>query len=822
MDRRIFIEGSVIGTALTAWPMGRPSVGSTLAPQRTLFTADWKFYKGDAEGAEAGNFNDSDWRSLALPHDWAIEGPFDVKYNARCGGLPFHGTGWYRKTFDVPEAARGSHVYLTFEGAMYNAHVWVNGTLVGHRPFGYIEFQYDIAPYLRFGAENTIAVRLTPEDLSTRWYPGAGIYRDVWLEFRNPVHVKQWGVYVTTPQVSNEAATVAVKTELVGAVRNRPVTIRQQVMDAEGRVVATDSVSAAANQEQMIPLRHPRRWDLDDPYLYTLVTTVLEDDQVVDEVINRFGIRTLTFAKEVFKLNGKAVRIQGVCLHHDNGPLGAVANRRAIERKLEIMKEMGVNSIRTAHNPPSTALLELCDEMGLLVQDEAFDVWNIAKVPNGYNKYFADWSERDLKDMVRRDRNHPSVFMWSIGNEILEQREKEGGPKLARSLHQFVREVDATRPTTCGFNWWPYPYETGMANQVDIPGMNYKPLSYGEPVNEYVGDRPVIGSETSSCTSSRGVYHLPIERYKTHPSKQVSSYDIVGPPWAYPPDVEFSQLEKNPEIYGEYIWTGFDYLGEPTPYGGKDNSTNGYWNEDWPSRSSYFGAVDLCGLPKDRFYLYQSQWTNEPMVHLLPHWNWAGSEHTQIPVFSYTNCEEVELFLNGRSLGRKVKGKDLVTLPVTFLRYEGTTFNSPYRLGWDVEYEAGALKAVGYIGGRAVVEKEIRTAGAPARVRLIPDRSVLKVGAEDLSYVTVRIEDEAGNLCPVADNRVTFSVDGAGSIAAVGNGNAATTDPFHADYRDAFSGMCMLIVRAGNSAGPIAVKAHSVGLSGDEVRLAVK
>jgi len=635
------------------------------------------------------------------------------------------------------------------------------------------------------------------------------------------VHVKQWGVFITMPEVSDDVAVVSVKTGLAGSVKNRRLIIRQQVLDAQNRVVVADEQPAGANIEQLMNVLQPQRWDLDSPYLYTLVTTVLDGEQVLDEVTNRFGIRTLAFTKKAFKLNGKAVRIQGVCLHHDNGPLGAVANRRAIQRKLEIMKQMGVNSIRTAHNPPSTALLELCDEMGLLVQDEAFDVWNIAKVPNGYNKYFANWSERDLKDMVRRDRNHPSVFMWSIGNEILEQREKEGGPALARKLHNFVREVDTTRPTTCGFNWWPFPYETGMASQVDIPGMNYKPLAYGDPVNELIGDRPVIGSETSSCTSSRGVYHLPIERYKTHPSKQVSSYDIVGPPWAYPPDIEFSQLEKNPEVYGEYIWTGFDYLGEPTPYGGKDNSTNGYWNEDWPSRSSYFGAVDLCGLPKDRFYLYQSQWTREPMIHLLPHWNWADSEHTNIPVFSYTNCEEVELFLNGRSLGRKVKGKDLVTLPVTFLRYEGTTFNSPYRLGWNVEYEAGVLRAVGYIGGRAVVNKEIRTAGAPARVRLIPDRSALRAGDEDLSYVTVRIEDEAGNLCPEADNRVSFSVEGAGSIAAVGNGNAATTAPFNATYRDAFSGMCMLIVRAGKSAGPVKVKASSMGLSSAEVKLSV-
>ncbi|TWU60875.1 Evolved beta-galactosidase subunit alpha [Rubripirellula tenax] len=614
----MFAGGSVRGDAAKSMT---ESVG-----EKTSFNADWTFHNGEAEGAEAVDFDDSAWRSLNLPHDWAIEGPFDVKYNARCGGLPFHGTGWYRKTFQVPADAKGKVAAITFDGAMYNAHVWVNGTFVGNRPFGYIEFQYDISKHLRYGEENVISVRLKPEDLSSRWYPGAGLYRNVWLEYKNPLHLAHWGTFITTPNVQDDRATVAVETLIQG--RGDDARVMYEVFDHSGEIVVAMGATLSADQAAAkgeLKVANPHLWQLDDPYLYTLRTTVRSDGQVVDRDDTRFGIRTLKFTKkEGFFLNGKHTRIQGVCLHHDNGPLGAAINRRAIERKLQIMKQMGGNSIRTSHNPPSNELLDLCDEMGLLVQVEAFDVWEIAKVPNGYNKFFAEWAERDIKDMVRRDRNHPSVFMWSIGNEILEQNNAEKGNRVAKILNDYVKSIDTTRPTTCGFNYYPAPYKHGMAAQVDIAGMNYKPLAYGEPVDEFLPNNPVVGSETSSCTSSRGVYHLPIDKYQTHPSKQVTSYDIIGPPWAYPPDVEFDALEKHPEVLGEYIWTGFDYLGEPTPYGGKDNSTNGYWNADWPSRSSYFGAVDLCGFPKDRFYLYQSQWTDDPMVHLLPHWNWEG------------------------------------------------------------------------------------------------------------------------------------------------------------------------------------------------------
>ena len=490
--------------------------------------------------------------------------------------------------------------------------------------------------------------------------------------------------------------------------------------------------------------------------------------------------------------------------------MGAAFNRRADERKLQIMKEMGANAIRTSHNPPASEFLDLCDELGFVVLDEAFDEWLKPKVPNAYSNYFKEWAERDLTDLIKRDRNPPSVIMWSIGNEILEQSDKQQGFTVAKFLADICRKVDPTRPSTAGFNYYPAPFNFNMAQQVDIAGMNYKPAVYDEVQGSYP-DLLIYGSETSSCTSSRGVYHLPIEKYLKHQSLQVTSYDLIGPPWAYPPDMEFHFLEKNPRIMGEFIWTGFDYLGEPTPFGGKDNSTNGYWNSDWPSRSSYFGAVDLCGLPKDRFYLYQSQWSDKPMVHILPHWNWKKGMN--IPVYVYTNCDEAELFLNGKSLGKRVKGRDLTTILVDFKYYKEKTFASKYRLSWDVPYEPGTLTVKAYKAGKLIAEKTMTTAGRPARIALIPDRKSIQADGQDLSYVTVRIEDKDGNLCPEADNLVNFSVEGAGHFKAVGNGNAATTESFCVPYRKVFSGMCMLIVQSDKAKkGQIRVTASSKGL----------
>lgn len=783
------------------------------------FNKGWLFFNDKAKGAENPDFEDNNWRSVDLPHDWAIEGPFDIQHNCRTGGLPVHGTGWYRKHFTMPSSTQGKVVRIEFEGAMYNAHVWVNGKKVGHRPYGYMGFELDISDALRYGgADNVIAVRLTPEDLASRWYPGAGIYRPVWLKIDEPVHVAQWGTFISTPTVSDKKAVVQIETLITNKLETKqPITVTHTIFNPAAEEVARleEEIELPANSEQLhggyINLSFPQRWDLATPHLYKAITTLSQGGKPLDTYETRFGIRTIAYDVDGFYLNGRKVRFNGVCLHHDNGALGAAVYRRADERKLQIMKDMGVNAVRTSHNPPSRTFLELCDEMGILVQDEAFDVWSIAKVPNGYNKFFEAWGERDLKDMIRRDRNHPSIVMWSIGNEILEQREKKHGWEVAKRLYDYAKEVDKTRPVSAGFNYYPAPYDHNMVQQVDIVGMNYKPTKYIE-VRENYPQIPLYGSETSSCTSSRGIYHLPIEKYKTHPSKQVTSYDLIGPPWAYPPDIEFHFLDQNPHSMGEFIWTGFDYLGEPTPYGGKDNSTDGYWNADWPSRSSYFGAVDLCGFPKDRFYLYQSQWTSEPMIHLLPHWNWQGMEGNTIPVYCYTNCDEAELFVNGKSMGKKVKGKDKTDILIDFLRYEPKTFASPYRLSWDVPYEAGRIKVVGYKAGKAILEKEIRTAGKPAQISLSVDRNRIKTGGQDLAYVTVRIEDEDGNLCPQADNLVEFEVEGAGKLLAVDNGNAATTESFQASYRKAFSGMCLAILNASATAGTIELTAKSKGL----------
>ena len=793
-----------------------PSLGQEATTgEKIRFNKGWKFHKGEAEGAERPSFDDSGWRELALPHDWAIEGPFSREYNARAGGLPFHGTGWYRKSFTLPAASKGKHVEITFDGAMYNAHVWINGTFLGNRPFGYIGFHFDLTPYLKAEGENIIAVRLQPEDLSSRWYPGAGIYRNVWLSVNDPVHFKTWGTFVTTPEVTKRNATVQVETEIENtATSASSVRWITTIMDHEGRVVAEKSmpvsVSPSASLKKSTTLKVPRPtlWDTENPYLYTILLQIERDGKIVENQTEPLGIRTIRYeVGKGFFLNGKLTRMKGACLHHDLGPLGAAVNRRATERQLEIMKSMGVNAIRTSHNPPSPEQLEFCDKMGLLVQVEAFDCWETAKVPNGYNKYFVEWHERDLRDMIRRDRNHPSVVMWSMGNEILEQWQKDGA-KWAKVLSGIVRDEDSTRPVTAGFNSGDPAIDHGLAQTLDVVGFNYKPLEYSKWLKENP-DFIILASETSSCTSTRGAYHFPIEKYKTHPSRQVTSYDIIGPGWAYPPDIEFDALEKNPSVIGEFIWTGQDYLGEPTPYGGRDNSTNGYWNDDWPVHSSYFAPVDLVGFPKDRYYLYQSQWTREPMVHVLPHWNWAGKEGESIPVYSFTNCEEVELFLNGKSLGKRVKGVDKTPIKVDFAKWEGGDFMSKYRLRWDVPYAPGELKVIGYIDGQKAAEKVINTAGEPYQLRLTPDRKAIKADDEDISYITVEVLDKDGNLCPWADHRIRFFVEGQGEIAAVGNGDPSNITPFTADYQRAFYGKCMLIVRSKSSAGEIRVKAIS-------------
>ncbi len=786
--------------------------------RRISFNAGWRFSKGDPAGAEKPGFDDSAWRQLSLPHDWAIEGPFDRKYSTELGALPYFGVAWYRKTFALRATPKDRYLSIEFDGAMSNAHVWLNGQDLGMRPYGYISFAMDLTPHLRFGGQpNVLAVRLAPEEESSRWYPGAGISRNVWLTVTGPQHVAHWGTYVTTPQVSDAKAAVSVRTEVNNrAAAPAKVTLRTSVLDAAGEPVAqtTTAIALPAGGSQSIStaldVARPQRWDIDRPYLYSLVSEVVQGGAVVDRYVTPFGIRTIEFSStKGFLLNGRVVKLHGVCMHHDLGALGAAVSRRATERQLQIMKTMGVNAIRTSHNPPSPELLEYCDRLGLVVMDEAYDMWKIPKVRNGSSKFWDQWGETDLRDMIRRDRNHPSIILWSIGNEIPEQGRPDGAA-LSKRLVDICHEEDRTRPATAGMNSPDQALKNGLAATLDVQGYNYKPHLYEQTMKAHP-DWIFFGSETSSTVSSRGVYHFPLAFYQRHDSLQVTSYDIIAPPWATPPDAEFEAQDKLPNVMGEFVWTGFDYLGEPTPYGPDRRSGN----DNWPSRSSYFGIVDLAGFPKDRFYLYQSVWTSAPMVHVLPHWNWAGMEGKPIPVMAYTNCDEVELFLNGKSLGRKKRFGEPVVIPVGKNVSPDLKMSTKYRLKWEVPYQPGTLRVVGYKEGKQAAVKEVRSAGAPSRITLIPDRRAIQADGQDLSFVTVRIEDKEGNLCPLADNLVRFKVEGPGKIAAVDNGNAATTEPFQADYRKAFNGLALLIVRSqAGEAGKVQIAAASDGLAG--------
>jgi beta-galactosidase len=794
--------------------------------ERKTFDHDWRFFKGDASGAERADFDDAAWRALDVPHDWIIEESFDRKYNPHTGGLPIAGVGWYRKHFRMPPGAAGRQYSVEFDGAMANARVFLNGREIGARPYGYISFAFDLTPYLHFGdADNVLAVRLETEEESSRWYPGAGLYRHVWLVETADVHVARYGTFVTTPAVSDETAEVVIRTELRShRAEAADVVLETAVVDAAGQIVARTTnarrIPAGASElgAAKLDLPRPHRWDVDDPYLYQAQSTVREGDRVLDRFVTPFGVRALQFDRTAgFVLNGRHRKMRGVCLHHDLGALGSAVNGRAIERQIRLMKAMGANAIRTSHNPPAPELLDACDRLGLVVMDEAFDMWRKPKVKNGYAKFFDQWAETDLRDMIRRDRNHPSVVLYSIGNEIGEQNDPEGW-KIAKELTRIAHDEDPTRKVTAAFNQPDEAIKHGLADQVDIPGFNYQAHDYERFLKEHP-DWIILGSETNSAVSSRGVYHLPIELYKKHPSLQLSSYDIIAPSWGYAPDVEFDVQERLPGVLGEFVWTGFDYIGEPTPffwerYGPK------FDEPDWPARSSYFGIVDLAGFPKDRYFLYQSVWTQAPMVHVLPHWNWPGHEGKPIPVMVYTNADSVELFLNGRSLGQKKRGAEPVTLPVWDNVSHDHQFKSKYRMLWQVPYEPGAIRAVASTAGKTVATQEVRTAGAPARIRVSADHERLHADGEDLAFLEVRVEDKDGNLCPLADNLVHFAVEGAGTIAGVDNGNAATVEPFQGSQRHAFNGLCLVIIRPKRGqGGPIHIVSSSDGLQSAETSL---
>lgn len=773
------------------------------------------------------DFNDSNWRQLNLPHDWGIEGLFKQEYPGETGKLPWWGKAWYRKHFKVGAEDQGKQIYLDVDGAMAYATVWLNGQFVGGWPYGYASWRVDLTPYIKVGGENVLAIRLDNPQNSSRWYPGGGIYRNVWLVKTAPLHVGHWGTYITTPEVKDDSATVDIKTTIDNrgkADADAKLTVAIYDTDAKGEKSATpvaslttDKLAVAAGGSQtadsQIKIANPKLWGVDSPHLYHAVCTVESGGQVTDVYETPFGVRTIQFTTDNgFLLNGKRVPINGVCDHHDLGAFGSALNTRALQRQLEILREMGCNAIRTSHNPPAPELLDLADQMGFLVMDESFDCWAAGKTRNDYHLLFPDWHEKDWRAELRRDRNHPSIIIWSIGNEIHEQG-SPAGHQIAAALQEITHEEDPTRPVSAACNDQRAGYN-GFQKYVDVFGYNYKPTEYGHFRSANPGI-PLYGSETASCISTRGEYFFPVsnDKSKGEGDFQMSSYDLYAPRWATPPDAEFKGQEEFPFVAGEFVWTGFDYIGEPTPYGGDAtillNFTDPAEKEAMaaelkergkiqvPSRSSYFGIIDLAGFKKDRFYLYQSVWRPDfPMAHILPHWNWPDRVGQVTPVHVYTSGDEAELFLNGKSLGRKKKGQ-----------YE-------YRLRWDdVKYEPGELHVVAYKNGKQWAEDTMKTTGAAAKMTLQPDRATIHADGADLSFVTVSIADKDGQMVPRSKNLVKFEVTGPGEIAAVDNGDPTSFEPFQASERKAFNGLCLVIIRSKpGEAGKISLKANSDGL----------
>jgi len=766
--------------------------------RRDKFNEEWKFIKKDLQGAQVFDFDDSAWKKVNLPHDWAIEGPFTKDVSFQCGYLPFPGVGWYRKELTIPSDAKC--VRIEFDGVMRNAKVWLNGEYIGGRPYGYSSFSFDLTDYVRRGQKNVIAVRVENEDNSSRWYPGSGIYRNVCLTFTGEVHVEQWGTYITTKKVSDRSASVNVETQIQNQ-SNRPqdVVLETIIYDAQGNNVAKSTEKKRIKKDASLEFRqelkvlNPIRWDIQNPYLYKAVSNVKIDDRIVDRYETKYGIRTFRLdPNQGFFLNGRHLKIKGVNLHHGLGPLGIAFSRRAAERQLEIMKEMGCNAIRTAHNPPAPEQLDLCDEMGLLVIDETFDEWEKPKVPNGYNKFFDKWAEKDTRALLKRDRNRPSVIFWSTGNEIMELDTPQG-KKNAKRFYEICKEMDPTRPVISGIHL-SIKLDRELADCFDVLGLNYWQDRY-EEIHKKFPDKPLLTTESSAVISTRGEYHFPVERKPEgyhHKSYQISSYDIANCGFGALPDEEFKLQQKHSFLMGEFVWSGFDYHGEPDPY-----------ENMWPAHSSYFGIVDMSGFKKDRFYLYQSQWSDEPMIHLLPHWNWEGREGEVTPVYCYTNCASAELFVNGKSFGKKEKTEN------------------KFRLKWnEVVYQSGSIKVVGYNHeGQRMCDKEIKTAGKPHNIELIADRETIKANGEDLCFVKVRIVDKEGNLCPLADNLVHFKLEGDGEIACVGNGNPISHEPYQAKYRKAFHGLCIVVVRSTQQEGCIELTATSEGLLEKQILL---
>lgn len=808
MKRLFFLSVALMAIAL-----------SMQARQRDNFDKGWLFILGDSAQMATPTYNDNHWRKLCLPHDWAIEGDFYAGNPSGAGGgaLP-GGIGWYRKHFLLDcEAEPGGRYFIEFDGVYMNSTVYVNGQEVGHRPYGYSSFEYDITKYLKRG-DNVIAVKVDNSDQpNSRWYSGCGIYRHVWLTKTNAVHVKHWGVHV-----QSDAKTGQIKVE--ADVEGNNYKVRNTVYDASGKEVG-------------LKVKNPHLWSVEDPYIYKVRTQVLVGGKVVDEVWTTTGFRDFKFDAETgFWLNGKNFKLNGVCEHHDFGCLGAAVNEDAMHRKLSKLKAMGVNSIRSSHNPPAPELLNMCDTMGIIVMDESFDMWRRKKTAGDYARFFEEWHERDLSDLILRDRNHPSILMWSIGNEVLEQwssadadeltleqanlilnaghdastlahgEEMSPNSLLTRHLADIVKRYDTTRPILAGCNEPDPNNHLFKSGAIDIIGFNYHHQWVKDVPKNFPG-KPFIFSESVSALQTRGYYKMPSDEITwapqewwlpyTDPSYMCSAYDNMHASWSSTHEETWDVVKHNAFVGGQYIWTGFDYIGEPTPYG-------------FPARSSYFGVIDLAGFPKDTYYMYQSEWTTKPVLHLFPHWNWLEGQQIDMWCY-YNNADEVELFINGKSQGvRRKTGEQ----PEGRYDMHNTKakLNSEYHVGWRVTFNPGEVKVVARKDGHVVGEQTIKTAGAPARIRLSKDYQ-----GKNTTFITAEVVDKDGNLCPWADDMIYFISEGDGKILGTDNGCQTSMENFKAPQRKAFFGKCMVVVSGNGS-----ITAKSPMLQSDVIEFKVK
>ncbi len=770
--------------------LAAPMLSMAQGRQEITLSDGWLFSRDSVE-----------WQSVTVPHDWAIGGPFDKKWDlqvvaieqngekekseksGRSGALPWIGRGFYRTTVTlakVPQMAQ-----LVFDGAMSEPVVRINGRVAGSWAYGYNAFRIDAASFLHAGA-NTIEVSLNNMEESSRWYPGGGIYRPVKLILGEDAMLDDWATYFRTLSIGNGEAEIQVAAGVKGCMTG-VMAIDVTLRDRKGYIVAQSHAPLGGDgafQDRLV-VKKPQLWSPESPYLYDLEVRVFRNLSLIDEKITKVGIRTVAADKEHgFQLNGQSRKIKGVCLHHDLGSLGAAVNKAALIRQVRTMKEMGCDAIRTAHNMPSTMQMEVCDSMGMMVMAESFDMWIYPKCKNGYARFFKEWADRDITNLVLNHRNHPSVVMWSIGNEIPEQWSEEGR-EISRHLQQLCHDLDPTRPVTQGMDRAEAALKSGFAQVMDVPGFNYRVHKYENNIKQ-LPQGFLLGSETASTVSSRGVYKFPVEvsDHAVYPDGQCSSYDTEYCSWSNLPDDDWRAQDDYPWVIGEFVWTGYDYLGEPTPY-------DGYW----PSRSSYFGICDLAGLPKDRYYLYRSRWnTKEHTLHVLPHWTWPGREGKTTPVYCYTDCPSAELFVNGKSMGRISKN--------------ASSRLDRYRLRWnDVTYQPGEIRVVAYdSAGRVAGEKTLRTAGKPAELKLEADRNTLRAGADDLAFVTVSMVDKDGTLVPDADQQLSFEVDGVGAFKAVCNGDATSLEPFTQPTMRLFHGQLVVVVQAGKTPGDIILK----------------